>query len=84
MGQGDKICDEYRQVFYHIPNIGCKPIKVALIKEGEKTWAPLMSTNAEQSAVEILESYGVRLGMEEVSKDLKEVWGWGKQEVRLP
>ena len=60
-----------------------KPIKVVLIKEDEKTWVPLMSTNAEQSAVEILESYGVRFGIEEVFKDLKEVWGWGKQEVRL-
>ena len=52
-------------------------------KEDEKTWVPLISTNAEQSAVEILESYGVRFGIEEVFKDLKEVWGWGKQEVRL-
>jgi hypothetical protein len=60
-----------------------KPIKVLLIKEDEKTWVPLMSTNAEQSAVEILESYGVRFGIEEVFKDLKEVWGWGKQELRL-
>jgi hypothetical protein len=30
-----------------------------------------------------LESYGVRFGIEEVFKDLKEVWGWGKQELRL-
>jgi len=60
-----------------------KPIKVVLIKEDEKTWVPLMSTNAEMSAVEILESYRVRFGIEEVFKDLKEVWGWGKQELRL-
>jgi hypothetical protein len=60
-----------------------KPIKVVLIKEDEKTWVPLMSTNAGQSAAEVLESYGVRFGIEEVFKDLKEVWGWGKQEVRL-
>jgi hypothetical protein len=33
-----------------------KPIRVLLIKEDDKTWVPLMSTNAEQSAVEILES----------------------------
>jgi hypothetical protein len=25
----------------------------------------------------------VRFGIEEVFKDLKEVWGWGKQELRL-
>ena len=61
----------------------CKPIKVVLIKEDEKTWVPLLSTNAELPAKEILESYGVRFGIEEVFKDLKEVWGWGKQELRL-
>ena len=60
-----------------------KLIKVVLIKEDEKIWVPLMSTNAEQSEREILESYGVRFGIEEVFKDLKEVWGWGKQELRL-
>jgi len=60
-----------------------KPIKVVLIKEDEKTWVPLMSTDANQEVKEILESYGVRFGIEEVFKDLKEVWGWGKQELRL-
>ena len=59
------------------------PIKVVLIKEDEKTWVPLMSTNADATPKEILESYGVRFGIEEVFKDLKEVWGWGKQELRL-
>ena len=56
---------------------------MVLIKEDEKIWVPLMSTNAEQSEREILESYGVRFGIEEVFKDLKAVWGWGKQELRL-
>jgi hypothetical protein len=42
-----------------------------------------MSTNTELSVQEILESYAVRFGIEEVFKDLKEVGGWGKQEVRL-
>jgi len=60
-----------------------KPIKVVLVKEDEKTWVPLMSTNADATAKEILESYGVRFGIEETFKDLKEVWGWGKQELRL-
>jgi hypothetical protein len=60
-----------------------KLIKVVIIKENDKTWVPLMSTNAEQSEVEILESYGVRFGIEEVFKDMKEIWGWGKQELRL-
>ena len=60
-----------------------RPIKVVLVKEDEKIWVPLMSTNAEHSAKEILESYGVRFGIEETFKDLKEIWGWGKQELRL-
>jgi hypothetical protein len=59
-----------------------KPIKVILVKEDEKTWVPLISTDAMMSAKEILESYAVRFGIEEMFKDLKEVWGWGKQEVR--
>jgi hypothetical protein len=82
-----RISDDYRQAFYHIPHIGCKgakifdaTIKIILEQLGP---VPLMSTNAEQSTIEILESYGVRFGIEEVFKDLKDVWGWGKQEVRL-
>jgi len=60
-----------------------KPIKVVLVKEDEKTWVPLISTEATMGAKEILESYAVRFGIEEMFKDLKDVWGWGKQEVRL-
>ena len=60
-----------------------KPIKVVIVKEDEKTWLPLISTDVEVSALDILESYAVRFGIEEMFKDLKEVWGWGKQELRL-
>jgi hypothetical protein len=60
-----------------------KPIKVVLIKEDDGTWAPLMSTDPAMDVKEILESYGVRFGIEETFKDLKDVWGWGKQELRL-
>jgi hypothetical protein len=60
-----------------------KPIKVVLIKEDDGIWVPLMSTEATMGVREILEAYGVRFGIEEVFKDLKDVWGWGKQEVRL-
>jgi len=48
------------------------------VKEDEKTWVPLVSTDANQGVKEILESDGVRFGIEEVFKDLKEVWGWGR------
>jgi hypothetical protein len=60
-----------------------KPIKVVLIKEADGTWLPLVSTDTSLDARAILESYGVRFGIEEMFKDLKDVWGWGKQELRL-
>jgi hypothetical protein len=60
-----------------------KPIKVVLVKEDDKTWVPLISTDVDVSVLEILESYAARFGIEEMFKDLKEVWGWGKQELRL-
>jgi len=60
-----------------------KPIKVVLVKENDKTCVSLMSADATMEDREILEAYGVRFGIEEVFKDLKDVWGWGKQEVRL-
>jgi NifB/MoaA-like Fe-S oxidoreductase len=53
-----------------------------LIKEDDGSWLPLVSTDVHLSTKEILESYGKRFGIEEMFKDLKEVWGWGKQEVR--
>jgi hypothetical protein len=60
-----------------------KPVRVVIIKEDEGTWVPLMCTDISRTATEIWESYGVRFGIEEMFKDLKEIWGWGKQEVRL-
>jgi len=60
-----------------------KPIKVVLIKEDDGVWVPLVSTDISLEVREILESYAVRFGIEEMFKDLKEVWGWGKQELRL-
>ena len=47
------------------------------------TWLPLISTDATLAVKEILEGYMVRFGIEEIFKDLKDVWGWGKQELRL-
>ena len=60
-----------------------QPIRVVVIKEDDGTWVPLISTDAAMDVKEILESYGVRFGIEETFKDLKDVWGWGKQELRL-
>ena len=49
---------------------------MVLVKEGETTWGPLMSTDAGMEVREIWKSYGIRFGIEEV-------WCWGKQELRL-
>ncbi len=58
-----------------------RPLQVVIIKE-DTAWVPLVSTDVNQPVRDILESYAVRFGIEETFKDLKEVWGWGKQEVR--
>ncbi|MDR3110694.1 MAG: transposase [Planctomycetaceae bacterium] len=52
-----------------------KTVRVVIIKEANG-WIPLLSTNTSLSAQEIIEHYGVRFGIEEVFKDLKEVWCW--------
>lgn len=58
------------------------PLQVVIIKE-DTSWVPIVSTDVNMSIRDIIESYAVRFGIEETFKDLKEVWGWGKQEVRL-
>ncbi|MDR1924170.1 MAG: transposase [Planctomycetaceae bacterium] len=58
------------------------PIRVVIVKEDDGAWVPLISTDANLGVKEILESYGIRFGIEEMFKDLKEVCGWGKQQVR--
>ncbi|MDR2438855.1 MAG: hypothetical protein LBE12_05740, partial [Planctomycetaceae bacterium] len=56
-----------------------QPVLIVLVLEEDGTWVPLMSTNLDLSVQEIIESYGVRFGIEEVFKDLKDNYGWGKQ-----
>ena len=51
-----------------------KPIKVVIVKEDDRTWLPLISTDATLAVKEILEGYMVRFGIEEIFKDLKDVW----------
>jgi hypothetical protein len=60
-----------------------KPLRVVIVKEANGTWVQLMSINSELSVKDILEDDAVRFGIEEIFKDFKEVWGWGKQKVRL-
>jgi hypothetical protein len=56
-------------------------IRVVIVKE-EDHWVPFFSINPEATAVEILEGMADRGALEEVNKDIKEVWGAGEQQVR--
>jgi DDE superfamily endonuclease len=56
-------------------------IRVVLLKE-EDGWVAFFATAAEVTAVEILEAMADRGSMEQMNKDVKEVWGAGQQQVR--
>jgi hypothetical protein len=56
-------------------------IRVVLVKE-EDGWIPFFSIKAESTVVEILEAMADRGAMEQMNKDVKEVWGAGEQQVR--
>jgi DDE superfamily endonuclease len=56
-------------------------IRVVLIKE-EKGWIAFFVTKAEATAVEVLEAMADRGSMEQMNKDIKDVWGADEQQVR--
>src|SRR5207253_3639966 len=56
-------------------------IRVALVKE-EDRWLPFFCTKAEATPEEILEGMADRGALEEMNKDVKEVWGADQQQVR--
>jgi hypothetical protein len=56
-------------------------IRVVLIKE-EDGWLAFFCLKAEATAQEILEAMADRGSMEQLNKDVKEVWGAGQQQVR--
>lgn len=56
-------------------------IRVVLVKESS-TWLPYFCTNPEASVVDILEAASGRTSVEDVFKDVKEVEGAGKQQLR--
>jgi hypothetical protein len=56
-------------------------IRVVLVKE-EDSWIPFFSTNPNSTVVEILEAMADRGSMEQMNRDVKEVWGAGEQQVR--
>ncbi len=60
------------------PAGGC--IRVVLVRE-EDGWLPFFCTDPEASVVEILEALADRGAIEQMFKDLKEVWGAGQQQV---
>ncbi len=56
-------------------------IRVALVKE-EDRWLPFFCAKAEATPEEILEAMADRGALEEMNKDVKEVWGADQQQVR--
>jgi hypothetical protein len=56
-------------------------IRVVLVKE-DHGWVAFFATKADVTAVEILEGMADRGSMEQMNKDLKDVWGADEQQVR--
>jgi hypothetical protein len=56
-------------------------IRVVLIRE-EHGWVAFFCTKADATAVEVLEAAADRGAIEQVFKNVKEVWGAGQQQVR--
>jgi DDE superfamily endonuclease len=56
-------------------------IRVVLVKE-EGGWVPFFCTNPNATAAEVLEAASDRTAMEQMNRDVKEVWGAGQQQVR--
>jgi hypothetical protein len=56
-------------------------IRVVLVKEGDG-WIPFFCTDPNASVQDILEAASDRTALEQMHKDVKEVWGAGQQQVR--
>jgi hypothetical protein len=56
-------------------------IRVVLVKEDDG-WVAFFATRREVTAVEILEAMADRGSMEQMNKDVKDVWGADEQQVR--
>jgi hypothetical protein len=56
-------------------------IRVVLVKE-EDGWVAFFATKGEVTAVEILEGMADRGSLEQMNKDVKDVWGADEQQVR--
>src|SRR5262249_50500202 len=56
-------------------------IRVVLVKE-QDGWIPFFCTDANATVVEILEAASDRTALEQMHRDVKEVWGAGQQQVR--
>lgn len=56
-------------------------IRVVLVKE-EDGWVAFFSTNLDATVAEILGAVSGRNAIEQIFKDVKEVWGAGKQQLR--
>jgi len=61
------------------PAGGC--IRVVIVRESDG-WLPFFCTDPEATVVDILEAMADRGAIEQMFKDVKEVWGAGQQQVR--
>jgi hypothetical protein len=57
-------------------------IRVVLVREEEDRWVPFFCVDPDATAEEILETMAGRGALEQMNKDVKEVWGAGQQQVR--
>jgi DDE superfamily endonuclease len=56
-------------------------IRVVLVKE-DHGWIPFFCTKPQATAQQVLEAAADRNALEQMNKDVKEVWGAGQQQVR--
>jgi DDE superfamily endonuclease len=56
-------------------------IRVVLVKEGDG-WIPFFCTDPDAAVEDILEAASDRTALEQMHRDVKEVWGAGQQQVR--
>ncbi len=56
-------------------------IRVVLVQE-DNGWIPFFCTKPEATAQQVLEAAADRNALEQMNKDVKEVWGAGQQQVR--
>jgi hypothetical protein len=76
-----KTVGKWIQTFHALYPLTGGLIRVVLISEASG-WLPLLCTDPDATAEQIIEAYADRAAIEQTFKDLKEVHGWGKPQLR--